>query len=175
MAYKVRNIYADIVQALVRANNDLVEENVGSFFHADITSVTSGTYTAPVSTSFTIATANATDTATATTLVNDEKVKINVHFADTYGHDSAVSAQVATAVATDLATALTLANALKAARNTHNSASNVHFNNDGTNVTAAADATDEASLVTLVNEIKVDHNAHIISAPPGAMIQLVAP
>lgn len=174
MAYETRKISEEIAFALVAAHNERQEESVASFFHADITSTTDRTnYKAPVTTSLTVTLANASDTATAVALANDLKTKINIHFADTFAHDTAVSAAVATADATDEATAITLANALKAAFNTHLSASNVHHNNDGTNTVAAADASDAGTLNTLLNEMKGDYNAHIVSSPAGGMIQLV--
>lgn len=174
MAYKARKIPDDIVFALALAHNDLQESTVDAEFHADITSSTVSTdYMVPVRSNLLITAATATDTPTAVALANDAKVIINIHFADTLAHDTAVSAQVATADATDEATAITLANALKAAYNTHLSEASVHFNNDGTNNIAAADASDASTLNTLLNEMKTDQNAHSISAPAGSMIDII--
>lgn len=178
MAFTVRNVPGAVLAALVAAHNARQEAAVAAFFHADITQRTSNSGpppSLPTVANNTIASANASDLATSVTLVNEAKLRINTHFADTQAHNTAVSAQVATAAATDLATAITLANALKAAYNTHLAAANVHFNNDGTNATAAADATDLASLQTLLNELKGDFNAHLISAPIGSMINLITP
>lgn len=174
MAFDIRKLPDEIVFGLVEAHNQRMVDAVGSSFHADTTSTTSRTdYTKPVRTDLQVTAANASDLATSIALVNDIYDVVQLHFADTLAHDSAVSAALDVPVATDLATAITRGNALKAAVNTHHSAANVHYNNDGTNWIAAADASDQSSLNTLLNEMKGDVNAHIVSAPAGAMINLV--
>lgn len=120
----------------------------------------------------TVLSANASDLATAITLVNEEKAKVNTHLASVVNlgaHLAASAASIAAADATDQATAITLANEIKADYNTHRTESGVHLNNDTTNAVSSADATDLATLQTLVNEIKTDYNAHIaskMSVPP---------
>jgi hypothetical protein len=114
-----------------------------------------------------------TDTTTSIAAVNAFKKVVNRHFADTRAHNSAVSDAVDTADATDLTTANTLANALKAEYGTHLSASNVHFNNDGTNTIAAADGTNITTLIALLTELRTDATAHIQSATLGAMINVI--
>lgn len=176
MAYRTRRVTDALLYALIAQHNAKQEASVSAFFHADTTQVTSASdYRNPTVTALAVTAANATDLATSLTLVNQEKLILNIHFQDPRAHNSAVTAVVATANATDLATANTLANALKTAYNTggHINASNVHFNNDATNTIAAAAATDQTTLNTLLNELKTDVNAHIISAPLGAMIQIV--
>lgn len=175
MAFETRNVPDAMVFALVAAWNYRQEAAVGSFFHADITQRTTGDYRAPTVTNDTVTAANGTDLTTNITLVNQMKAVMNRHFVDPRAHNTAVSAVVTTADATDQTTAITLANALKTAYNTggHINASNVHFNTDGTNTVSAAAATDLATLQTLNNEMKGDFNAHVISAPAGAMINLV--
>lgn len=173
MAYQARRIAEEAAFALVAAHNQRQEDDVASFFHADTTSTYGGSWEAPTATALQIASANASDTPTAVTLVNETKAVLNTHFADDLAHDSAVSAAIATADATDEATAITLANACKAAYNTHASEANVHFTNDATNTVAAADATDAGSLNTLLNEMKGDINPHMVSAPNGAMVRIV--
>jgi hypothetical protein len=176
MAFKTRNMPDAMVFALVAAWNHRQEAAVSTFFHADITQVTTDAdYRAPTVTNDTVTAANGTDLTTNITLVNQMKAVMNRHFVDPRAHNTAVSAVVATANATDLATAVTLVNALKAAYNTggHINGAGIHFTNDGTNTVAAANATDLATLQTLNNEMKGDFNAHVISAPAGAMIQLV--
>lgn len=174
MAYTVRGTPDSLTYALVAALNLRQEEAVASFFHADTTQVTSGDYRAPTVADLTVATANGSSIATNVALANELKRVLNIHFADTDAHNTAVSAAIATATATDDATSITLANALKAAYNTHLTESNVHFNNDGTNATAASDATNTATCSTLLNELKGDYNAHVVSAPLGAKIKLTA-
>lgn len=173
MAFKTRKVPDVMVNALVAAWNAKQVADVAAFFHADTTQKTSGEYTALTVTNDTVTSANGTNDATNIVLINEMKGVINRHFSDTLAHDSAVSAQIATADATDGATAITLVNALKADYNTHRTASNVHFNNDSTNVVTNADATDTATTSTLANEIKGDVNAHITSAPTGSMIELI--
>lgn len=173
MAVRARKTPDAILHALVHVHNLRQEEAVASFFHADTTQTTSGHYDNPAIADDLVASADGSDDATNITLANEIKAVLNRHFADTRAHDSAVSAEVATADATNEATSVTLANALKAAYNTHLSESNVHFNNDGTNTVTSSDATDTASVSTLINEMKDDLNAHIVSAPAGAMINVV--
>ena len=171
----IRNLPNHLVYALVKAHNDEQVALVSTtYFHLRALTTTDETdYKNPSEATLAVTSADASDLATALTLVAELKLKINIHFADDVAHDSAVSAQVTTADATNLATAITLANALKAAYNTHRSAANVHFNNDGTNAVAAADASDQSSLETLLNEMKGDFNAHSANAPPGTYLNVV--
>jgi len=173
MAFRTRNTLNTAVSALVAAHNLRQTESVASFFHADTTQKTTGFDQNPTVTDDLVTAANGSSAGTNVTLANDIKAVLNRHFADDYAHNTAVSAAVTTADATDDATSITLANALKAAYNTHLTASNVHFNNDATNGTAATDASNTATCSTLLNELKGDLNAHIVSAPAGAMIRLV--
>lgn len=118
-------------------------------------------------TSTAVATANASDEATAIVLANGLKGTINRHLASEGNsgvHLVASAAAIAAADATDLATAITLANEIKADYNTHLSEAGVHLANDATNIVAAVDATDQATLETLLNEIKADYNLHIAGA-----------
>jgi hypothetical protein len=175
MAYEVPNLPTEALAALIKAHNDTVQANVSTKFHADITSVTDRSdRTNPTRTSFTVTAGNSTNSTTAYALVNAIKAKLNVHFVDSYAHDTATSAVEATADATNTATAITLANALVTAYTAHISASNVHFNNDGTNVVTNAAATDLTTLHTLLNEVKGDVNAHITNASLGALVKLIA-
>ncbi len=175
MAYKTRKTPDAAVFALVAAWNAKQEASVASFFHADITQITSGNYAAPTIANETPALsvgAAPTDLTTIISFTQGMKGLLNRHFADTRAHNSAVSAAITTADATDLTTALALMIAEKAAVNTHYTASNVHFTNDGTNTIAAADATDTTTAIVLLTEMRTDIGAHVISAPLGAMIQL---
>lgn len=177
MAYKTRKVTDAMVSALVAAWNAKQEASVASFFHADITQITSGNYTAPTVANETPALsvgAAPTDLTTIISFTQGMKGLLNRHFADTRAHNSAVSAAITTADATDLTTALALMIAEKAAVNVHYTASNVHFTNDGTNTIAAADATDTTTAIVLLTELRTDVGAHVISAPLGAMIQLTS-
>lgn len=177
MSLNVRNIPDAVAYALVAAHNQRQADAIGSSFHMAQTETVSADYRNPVLTRVRISSANSSSEATAVTLVNELKAKLNQHLADDIAHDTAVSAQVTTADAVtgdSLVTAIALANALKAAYNTHLSAANVHFTNDATNTIAAANATDQTSLNTLLNEMKTDVNAHFASAPAGTWIRIVS-
>lgn len=174
MAIPIRNLPDAVSYALVAANNQRITDSIGSSFHRAQTESVSADYRNPVITRLRVTAANASDLATSVTLVNAIKAAMNLHFADDLAHNTALSSAVATADATDLATGITLGNALKSALNTHLTASNVHFNNDGTNSVAATNASDQSTLNTLLNEMKGDINAHIAGAPAGSWIKIVS-
>lgn len=176
MAYTTRNVPDEMIFSLVAAHNLRQAEAVASFFHADTTQVTSGDYRARVVADDTPALSiggNPTDATTVISFTNGLRKLLNRHFADTNAHDSAVTAATASVAATDLTTAITAANLLKAEYTAHLTESNVHFNNDGTNTISAADATNQTTAITLLTELRTDVGAHVVSAPLGAMINLV--
>lgn len=174
MAYRVRRQTDAILNAFVTQHNLKQESAVASFFHSDTTQTTnSSDYRNPIVTNLQITAANATTLPTSLVLANQLQTYLNIHWQDSYAHKTAVTAVDATAKATDLPTCQTLLNALKAKLNTHFTASNVHWTNDGTNTIATADATDQTTANALANAMKTAVNAHIISAPTGAMIQIV--
>lgn len=174
MAYRARRVTDAILYAFVAQHNLKQEANVSTFFHADTTQTTnSSDYRNPTVTNLTITAANASDLPTSIVLANQLQLVLNIHWQDALAHKTAVSAKDATAKASDLATSIALANALKAAFNVHLTASNVHWTNDGTNTIATANATILSDLITLLNATKTAVNAHVISAPTGAMIQIV--
>lgn len=175
MAINVRGMPDSLAFGIVAALNQLQTDALSTLAHQSRTEITGGDYRNPTITRVTISSATATDLATSLTLVNELKADLNVHFADTIAHNTAVSAAVTTAAGTDLTTAVALANALKAAYGTHRTAAGVHFTNDTTNTVAAADATDQTTLNTLVNELKTDFNAHFASAPNGTWINITPP
>jgi hypothetical protein len=176
MSFNVRKLPNDAVFALVAASNQQQTDAIGSFFHRDRTCASSHQdFRSPTVTRVTVTAATASSEGTSVTLANDIKAALNLHFADSVAHSTALSAAIATADATDVTTAITLGNACKAAFNTHRTESNVHFNNDSTNAVAATNASDQSSLNTLLNEMKGDINAHLASAPTGVFINLVNP
>lgn len=172
-----RNVPEELVLALIAAYNRKQTDEIttGTKFHAaQHETVTNPGFPGQRTLARpNIATANATDAATALALTNEVRVLVDTHFADTIAHDSAVSAAITIATATDTTTAVTLANDLKSKFNAHRSAANVHFNNDGTNDVTNANATDATTLIALINEIKGDFNAHIASAPTGTYINVL--
>ena len=170
----VRKTTDAIALALVAANNARQLDNVSTtYFHLRKLTTSGTDYQAPTETATVISSANASSQSTRVALANELKTVLNLHFADDIAHNTAVSAAITTATATDDTTAIALANAIKAAYNTHRTASNVHFNNDSTNATAAVDASDATSCNTLLNELKTDVNAHLASAPPGMYLNVV--
>lgn len=173
MATTIRNIpdlKADqAVTELQKLRLDLLKLKVGTIFHAD--------------TGTAISTADATNTATAITLVNVIKSTYNTHIASacsaTTGQGAHIAADAANAAssanATDEASAITLANEIKGDYNTHRASTSYHMTADATNAVSSANATDEASLVTLVNELKADINAHMAAGFTHSAIALTDP
>lgn len=188
MALSIRRIEGPVAFALALAHNKLLAGTVvvGSSFHADITSTTSGDllFTA-ASASLQITASNAADLPTAITLANQIATILQIHWKDGISTnaysagahkipDTTNSTAFITAV--DLATSITLANAIKAQTNAHFTQAGVHFTNDGTNTIATANATVLADLITLLNAEKTAINAHIIAAPAGSvMLNLISP
>lgn len=120
------------------------------------------------------ASANATDLASALTLVNELRGLTVSHLASAGfegDHRAASAATIAAPAATNLATAQTLANELKADYNTHLSEAGVHLVNDGANATAAANASDLPTLLVLANELKSDFNTHIAGVMSTPVIE----
>jgi hypothetical protein len=164
----------NILYTLAQQVNEVRELSVGSSVHFTKTSGPSNQATQPATeVPITVATANQSDLPTGILLANEIKRVINLHFADTLGHDTAVSAAIATADASDQTTLNALLNAIKAAYNTHRSEANVHPNNDGGNAVSSADATDLSTSQTLNNEIKTDLNAHMALSMAGAHVSLI--
>lgn len=159
--------------ALVDGLNKLRELSVGSNFHVTKTSTPQAAANPPVEVPLQVTAPNATNLATSLVLVNEIAAVYNAHAVDALAHDTAVSPVLSSPLATNLATAQTLANEIKGDYGTHLAAAGVHFNNDATNVIAAADASDQGTLNTLLNELKTDLNAHINGSLGGSSIQLV--
>lgn len=119
-----------------------------------------------------VTTADATNTATANTLLNAIKAAFNLHLADTDEHLAADATNViAAANATDEASGITLANELKADFNLHQALQAAHVGHlggvGGLAVPAAiatADASNEATLVALANVVKAAVNRHFGNA-----------
>ena len=167
---------------------------VGSFFHADQTSITaSDAFIAPSSSVLQITAINAVDLSTCITLMSALVGTMSFHMkdgiaSDVYGAGAhrisdLVNAAllpvqyVATgAAAADLAAVVSGANSLKSAINAHFvmvTPSAVHFTNDGTNTIATANATVLSDSILLLNAIKTAVNAHIQSGPTTPMIKIV--
>ncbi len=178
MAISARKYDLGAIVALVLAHNNTRRAAgvVGSFFHADVTSDTTGSFSAPVVTAATVTAANASDLATSLTLVNQLRVQWMKHYKDDIAHKVADTTNVLAAPeATDLTTAQTLANEIKADYNAHIASTTFHYTADATNTIAAANATDQTTLNALLNELKTDFNAHIASAPAGQSVRLIDP
>jgi len=110
-----------------------------------------------------IATAAATDQATAITLANAIKASYNTHIADDTAHqqEDTINATAA-ANASDLASLQTLVNELKTDFNAHRSQADVHQADDEQHQITSANASDLGTAITLVNELKADINAHYL-------------
>ena len=178
MAFTARKGTVTALVAVVTALNNTRRAAgvVGSFFHFDVTSDTTGDPTKPTVANATVSAANASDLPTSLTLVNQLRQRWLQHRDDDLAHKVADGLPALTApVATDLATAQTLANELKADYNTHIASTTYHSTADATNGVSSANATDLASLQTLLNEMKGDFNAHIVSAPAGQSVKLIDP
>jgi hypothetical protein len=113
-----------------------------------------------------VASANATDEATAITLANEAKTDFNAHRSSATYHNNVDTGVGGVAVelpnATDLASLVALVNEIKGDYTTHRtqSSADVHKNEDRVNVVASPSAIDLASAVALINEIKADFNTH---------------
>jgi len=82
----------DGVQIAIVAAIQSLRQNAAttaSQFHCDVTSTTSGDYSAPVATPLLVSAAAATNLATSITLANNIKGVLNVHFADGVAHKAA--------------------------------------------------------------------------------------
>jgi hypothetical protein len=179
MGITVRKTAEALTRAVVLQHNALVSavtEQLTTFPHGDITSTTSGHYSAPGAAAMITTLADATTLPTTIALANDLKLKINLHIADGSPVHKAADATngITTAVASDQTTSNTLLNAIKAKYNAHLILSGVHFTNDATNTVTAADATDAGSSQTLATEIKAKYNAHIIFALGNVGLKLIA-
>lgn len=179
MGFSVRRGSDEVLAALVKGHNDTrrAASVVGSFFHADVTSQTSGDSRSPVATPATVDAANASSAPTSLTLVNQIRQLWIQHRNDDLAHKVSGEATLALSngVATNLTEAMSLANELKADFNVHIAAATWHYTTDGTNVITSTDASDQTSLNTLANELKTDFNAHIASAPAGSSVKLIDP
>lgn len=181
MAVNVRKGTLGVAYALVANYNALRADAtvLGTRFHADVTSTTTGDFSALAATPLTVTATNATTLPTSITLANQIRAFLLVQFVDPLAHKAADSTNFTTlnavAVAVDLTTAQTLLNACKSTFNAHCAQAGVHYTNDGTNTVATANATDQASSNALANALKTAINAHIISAPAGASLKLVDP
>jgi len=159
-----------LYQLAADAHNDLKKQlGAGSSFHLDA-------YESPV------ASANATNLATAVTLVNEIRAVHNFMMSDTLAHKVAdVTDPTVQALANPnagdggLAQAIALANDIKAKYNVHIASTTYHYTADATNAVAAANASDLATLQTLVNAIKTAINAHMASAPTSKSIRVLDP
>lgn len=178
MAFTVRKNLDTALYAFTKALNGVrANEAVsGSFFHADVTSTTSGDFTNPVATAMTSTAATAADLPTTITLANELKHKYNLHLADAVAHKVAdVTNVVTSADAVDLASVETLLNSLKTEFNLHIASTTYHYTADSSNTVSTANATNLSTAEALANAIQTSFNAHIQSAPAGSGIALVSP
>lgn len=159
MANPIRNT-DPILSVMCDAHNDLKAQiGAGASYHLDASEQT-------------VTAADASDLASALTLVNQILDVYKFHMADTLAHKVVGVALASYAHATDLASAIARANDIKAKFNTHRASTTYHYNADAGSV-AASDASDQGTLETLLNEIKSDFNTHMASAPAAKSLRLV--
>ncbi len=164
MALKVRKQNDGLVLAAIAAYNLFKREvtsSLTSYPHCDITSTTSGNFTAPTSAPLLVTAATATTLPLVLLSANNAKAIYNLHIADAVAHKAASALLVTTPAATTQGTANTLLNAIKAAYNLHIASATYHFTADATNPISAADASDLGTSETLADAIKAALNAHI--------------
>lgn len=140
---------ADLIALVNELKADYNTHRASTVFHvaADSTNV--------------VASANATDLATAITLVNEFKADFNAHLEQSGVHQVDDSTNpVTVANATNLQTAVALAHALKDAYNAHLVNAGSHGHDDTSNATAASNAVTLSDAHTLLNELKADFNLH---------------
>ena len=113
MALQLRKASTVVVQrALVDQLNRLRDLSVGANFHASATALPPAPGSdPPVAVVLSVTAALPTTLATRIALANNIKGVLQVHFADTEAHNTAVSPVIATADATSEPTAITLTNA----------------------------------------------------------------
>lgn len=173
MSIRVRKGTRSAQVALITEINRMRDALVGAAFHASATrGATFESEEVISATALQVASANASSLPTSQTLANEIKGVLNMHFADTGAHNTAVSPVIATPDMSDLTTGITLANAMKGFYNTHLAAGSVHFNNDAT-AEATANASDQTSLNALLNAMKTKINTHVANALAGWSIQLI--
>jgi hypothetical protein len=144
-------------------------------FHLEITSVSSGDFTAPVASPLVFASAPATDLPSLLALCAELAGRHRVHTRDGFAHVAAdTQDDLAKGAPAALADALAFVNDAKAKFNAHLSQQGVHVANDPNKITAP-DATDLQSAMDLANTYRALFNTHIQAAPPGASIELLEP
>jgi hypothetical protein len=183
MALKIRKVPDAIVFALVAVYNLFKRElcsSISSYPHCDITSTTSGDYTAPTSSALLPSSASATTLPTTITRAENIRTVLLVHFLDAIAHvaaDAVAYAAITTTtvpLATDQATVNAALNAMKAAWNTNLASTATHFTADSTYTVATADATDLASSEALANALYTAVRGHIQFGFTTPSIQLVS-
>jgi hypothetical protein len=178
MAFHVRRGSGAVLPALVAAVNALrpAMAAAGQHFHADITSVAGGDFTAPISVPAEITAPRATDLPTLLRLCADVGGKLSVHFRDALAHRTADTASaLASGPPLDLTQAQAFLNDCKAKWNAHLTRAGVHYTNDAPNAIGAPDATNLQTAMDLANTIRAVLTPHITSAPAGAAIVLTEP
>ncbi len=177
MAITARKVELDVLFALVAAHNARsrdTAENLETYPHADVSSLTSGDTSAPVTTADADATSTATNLGTVKLRANRLKALLNRHFADDLAHKEADEDNVIESPdATDQGTANTLLNEIKAALIAHEADTDFHYTADTTNAVTAVDADGLSNSELLANDLHAQVNAHVAFGPPTPMINLV--
>lgn len=178
MAIEVRKGSDAVKAALVSQHNALLQKVAATLTtepHADITSTTSGDFSAPVATPLTVPTAAVNTLPKVVARANVLKLYFNTHLADAVAHKAADATNpVTTADATDQGTANTLLNAIQSAFNAHLTQSGVHYTNDTTNPDSTTVASDLGTSETLATNLTTAFNAHIQMALGNLAVKLIS-
>jgi hypothetical protein len=178
MAFHVRRGSGAVLPALVAAVNAVrpALATAGQHFHADVTSVPGGDFTAPTAVAAEIIAPRATDLPTLLRLCADIGGKLSVHFRDRIAHRAADTASaLANPSPIDLPGAQAFLNDCKAKWNAHLTRAGIHFTNDAVNAIGAPDATNLQTAMDLANTIRAVVTPHLTNAPAGAAIVLTEP
>lgn len=179
MALTVRKTSECVEYALAAAFNAFkkdVATNLTTLPHADITSTTSGDFSAPASSPYVVTADNGDGTiAVLRTLCLDLYNVYLAHLADTQAHKVADTAPalVLPTSSSSLSALETFVNAVQTDYNTHRASTTYHYTADTTNVSSAATADDQAKSDTLANDLKTQINAHVQAGFTSPSLNLI--
>lgn len=182
MAIDVRKGSDAVVAALVSQHNAMlrkITQGLSTSPHADVTSATSGDFSAPVAAALTVATSTVDTLAKTITRANLLSQYMLVHFADALAHLVADTTNDDTINLAELASTATQGqtntrlNLIQSAYNAHLIQSGVHFTNDTTNTDATTVASDAATSQALATALTTKFNAHIQAALGASAVRLI--
>lgn len=182
---KVQNTGEAAWRALTIAHNAFLRKFVDTettFPHYEVTGITTGDFSAPVTTALLIASSGTTTLAAVKTMANEARTVLVAHLGDTNAHiaaDTVNAALIAVTLYADLTTTSTqdetdtFVNALVTAYEAHRILTTKHSHADTTNLITATSAIDLASSKLAVADVKAQVNAHINLSWSTPSIELV--